>query len=178
MEGTLNKIRNNIHYIVYAAFLVLQAVSHRYLVLFGDDFYYANFIPQGWDYFVKENIFHYTDTNGRFFVHLLDELLLGFDMIFWKIFNLAVIALIVLFAAKNVPARRRTPPEASTRLTKNRGRRCFLPRPVSAKTVRMRKTNVRRMAKNRYITVPGLYSTMISSSARLGTKWRSALSRK
>ena len=100
MKRIVKCLTRNIHWAFYAVFLGVQAFGHAFLVLFGDDYYYANFIPRGWDYFVSENIFHYTDTNGRFFVHLIDELLLGVNMVFWKIFNLAVIAAVVLFAAK------------------------------------------------------------------------------
>ena len=100
MKRLMNVFVKNLHFVIYAVFLFLQMLGHRYLVLFGDDYYYANFIPQGWDYFVSENIFHYTDTNGRAFVHIIDELLLGFDFNIWKIFNILTIALIVLFAAK------------------------------------------------------------------------------
>ncbi len=100
MKRTVNVLIKNLHWAIYAVFVFLQMLGHKYLVLFGDDYYYANFIPRGWGYFVKENIFHYTDTNGRFFVHIIDELLLGFDIGVWKVFNILTIALIVFFAAK------------------------------------------------------------------------------
>ena len=100
MKRTFDILTKNLHWALYAVFVILQMLGHRYLVLFGDDYYYANFIPRGWEYFVEENIFHYTDTNGRFFVHIIDELLLGIDIGVWKVFNILTIALIVLFAAK------------------------------------------------------------------------------
>lgn len=100
MERKTNRFVKNIHWIIYAVFIALQAFAHAFTALFGDDYYYAAFVRRGWDYFAGENIFHYTDTNGRAFVHLVDEILLGVNINFWRVFNLAVIALIVLYAAK------------------------------------------------------------------------------
>ncbi len=99
MKRIFSGFIKNIHWAFYAVFLLVQAFGHRFTVLFGDDYYYANFIPQGWDYFVEETVFHYMKTNGRFFVHLVDELLLGIDITLWKVFNLSVIATIVLLTA-------------------------------------------------------------------------------
>ena len=96
----MKKIRSAIPFFVFVLFVAMQAWILLYIVQFGDDFYYTTFFDGGISHFVKENVFHYMNTNGRAWVHILDEILLAKGTIFaWKIFNLAVIALTVWFAA-------------------------------------------------------------------------------
>ena len=87
------------HWFVFAAFLVCQAFSLFFVVLSGDDYYYANFVPNGLSYFLSENIFHYEQTNGRAMVHLLDELVLALPLWIWKIFALCLIGGVVYLCA-------------------------------------------------------------------------------
>lgn len=93
-------VLRNVPYFIFAAFVALEAWIMRFVVLFGDDYYYTTFFNYGIGYFFRENVFHYMKTNGRAWVHLLDELLLCNGTIWaWRIFNTAVIALIIWFSA-------------------------------------------------------------------------------
>ena len=58
------------------------------------------FFRRGISYFLSETAVHYTQTNGRFFVHLLDEVLLYLPLAAWKVFEFFVIALTVLLVAE------------------------------------------------------------------------------
>lgn len=88
------------HHLIFAVFLLLQAAVLFSVPLFGDDYYYGSFLKKGMSFFVTENVVHYTKTNGRAVVHLLDELLLaGGTNYLWKIFNLFSIAVSVYFTA-------------------------------------------------------------------------------
>ncbi|MBE6538026.1 MAG: hypothetical protein E7671_00990 [Ruminococcaceae bacterium] len=100
MRKIFMRIAEKLHYIVFALFAVMQALIIDKIVLFGDDYYYTTFFYNGVEYFVSENIKHWLETNGRAFVHLLDELLLADgSIIMWKIFATVVICLIALFSA-------------------------------------------------------------------------------
>ncbi|MBQ8508804.1 MAG: hypothetical protein IJ493_02745 [Clostridia bacterium] len=88
------------HHIVFAVFLTIHALTCCFTTYFGDDYYYAAFVGNGADYMLSENIFHYTQTNGRALVHLIDELLLGWSIWSWRVFNVATLALLVLAAAR------------------------------------------------------------------------------
>ena len=90
------------HWFVFAAFLVCQGFSLFFVVLSGDDYYYANFIPSGWSYFLSETIVHYEKTNGRAMVHLLDELVLTLPLWIWKILALCLIGGVVYLCASFV----------------------------------------------------------------------------
>ena len=91
---------DNIHITVFAVFMLIEAVTMHFVVLFGDDYYYATFLKNGLSHFISENVVHYTQTNGRAFVHLLDEFLLAGGTIFlWRLFNLVVIGVTVYFTA-------------------------------------------------------------------------------
>ena len=96
---TLQLIKNR-HHIVLAIFLMFHALTSLFTTYFGDDYYYANFVREGFDYFVNENVFHYLNTNGRALVHLIDELLLGFGFMPWRIASVAVMAALVIVMAK------------------------------------------------------------------------------
>ena len=74
-------LKQNLHYIIFAIFLLIHSLVCIFTTYFGDDYYYAAFIKKGADYFVSENIFHYQYTNGRALVHLIDELLLGVELL-------------------------------------------------------------------------------------------------
>ncbi|MCI8388972.1 MAG: hypothetical protein HFE63_10990 [Clostridiales bacterium] len=88
------------HNLVLGVFMIIHALTCIFTNYYGDDYYYANFVRRGTDYFVSENIFHYKYTNGRALVHLLDELLLGWSFWLWRIFNIALLALLVIVIAK------------------------------------------------------------------------------
>lgn len=102
--GTVTLIKKfaqkHLHYIVFAIFMAIHSLICIFTTYFGDDYYYAAFIKKGADYFVSENIFHYQYTNGRALVHLIDELLLGVDFWFWRIFNIICVGLLIIAAAK------------------------------------------------------------------------------
>ncbi len=93
-------LKQNLHYIIFAIFLLIHSLVCIFTTYFGDDYYYAAFIKNGADYFVSENIFHYQYTNGRALVHLLDELLLGVSFWFWRIFNIVTVGLLIVGIAK------------------------------------------------------------------------------
>ena len=93
-------LKQNLHYIIFAIFLLIHSLVCIFTTYFGDDYYYAAFLKKGADYFVSENIFHYQYTNGRALVHLIDELLLGVNFWFWRIFNIICVALLLIAAAK------------------------------------------------------------------------------
>lgn len=93
-------LKQNLHYIIFAIFLLIHSLVCIFTTYFGDDYYYAAFIKKGADYFLSENIFHYQYTNGRALVHLLDELLLGVSFWFWRIFNIACVGLLIVGIAK------------------------------------------------------------------------------
>ena len=91
------------HYLVLALLFIIQMVIVFNVDLYGDDFYYANFTQEGIEYFIKENIFHYNMTNGRCWVHLLDELLLfNGSIILWRILQPFAVILTVFYGAKLV----------------------------------------------------------------------------
>ena len=93
-------LKQNLHYIIFAIFLLIHSLVCIFTTYFGDDYYYAAFIKKGADYFLSENIFHYQYTNGRALVHLLDELLLGVSFWFWRIFNIVTVGLLIIGIAK------------------------------------------------------------------------------
>lgn len=91
---------SNLYLIVFALFVGAQAMIVSKVVLFGDDYYYTSFFHWGSDYFLSENVKHWLQTNGRAFVHLLDEVLLAGGAIWlWRIFSVTITALIAVFAA-------------------------------------------------------------------------------
>ena len=89
------------HYLILGLLFLLQVIIAWNIDLFGDDYYYANFFKEGFQYFIDENIFHYTMTNGRCWVHLLDELLLfNGSIVPWRIVQPFIISLTIVFSAK------------------------------------------------------------------------------
>ncbi|MCR5457202.1 MAG: DUF6056 family protein [Clostridiales bacterium] len=89
------------HYLVLALLFIIQMVIAFNVDLYGDDFYYANFTQEGIGYFISENIFHYNMTNGRCWVHLLDELLLcNGSIILWRLLQPFAVILTVFYGAK------------------------------------------------------------------------------
>lgn len=95
-----SKFKFELHHFVFLMFILIHSVTCISTTYFGDDFYYAGFVRNGVNYFFSENLLHYKITNGRAFVHLLDELLLGFGLWPWRIFNIIVVALITVIIAK------------------------------------------------------------------------------
>ena len=92
--------KNHWHHFVLTAFLFIHGLTSAFTTIFGDDYYYAAFVKRGKDYFISENIFHYLHTNGRAFVHLLDELLIGWSFWAWRIFNVICLGALVIGIAK------------------------------------------------------------------------------
>lgn len=93
-------LKNHWHQITLAGFLIVHALICSFTTYYGDDYYYANFVRQGADYFVSENIYHYMYTNGRALVHILDELLIGWSFWLWRVFIVATMAMLVIVMAK------------------------------------------------------------------------------
>ncbi|MBO4217682.1 MAG: hypothetical protein J5940_07030 [Clostridia bacterium] len=94
MRRITERVKSGYHLAFLLIFTVFFAWATRYTALFGDDFYYASFVSSGGKYFLSENIYHYLNTNGRAWVHLLDELLLAPKSVWaFGIFNTAVAAL-------------------------------------------------------------------------------------
>lgn len=101
MKRLLKLTGSGYHLLFLLVFTVLFAYIMRYTVLFGDDYYYAAFVPSGWEFFRSENIFHYLNTNGRAWVHILDELLLATkDTRLFAPFNTFVAAALAVVLAK------------------------------------------------------------------------------
>ena len=100
MKRIADFLKTKYHLLFLLAFTVFFAWTMRYSALFGDDYYYASFIPSGARYFFSENISHYLLTNGRAWVHILDEILLASDGM-WavKLFKTAVAAAAVTVTA-------------------------------------------------------------------------------
>lgn len=105
MKKAISYIGKRLHWLPLLLFSLWQARIIRSLALFGDDYYYASFFSRGVGYFLSENVRHYTEVNGRAFVHLLDELLLWRGtMTAWKIFasvSLLLIAALTAFIASD-----------------------------------------------------------------------------
>ncbi len=95
-----NWISDHIYWGIFLAFISLQCYIHSFVVLFGDDYYYATFLKSGTDHFINQTIYHYMHDNGRAFVNLLDEVLIANGPNLWRIWNVAVIAGIVILIAK------------------------------------------------------------------------------
>ena len=87
------------YFVIFGVFLLLQFYTHIFVPLFGDDYYYASFLRKGLSFFIRENIIHYTSTNGRAFIHLLNEIIISVGPNIWWFFNTAVIGLIVWYGA-------------------------------------------------------------------------------
>ncbi len=95
-----SKLKNNLHLIIFGVFSIFQCLIIDKIVLFGDDYYYTTFFYEGAEHFISENVYHWMNTNGRAFVHLLDEILLfGGTITAWKIFAAICIPLIALLCA-------------------------------------------------------------------------------
>ncbi len=100
MKKIFDFTKKYLHLFVFSAYMILHFLTTVSVAFFGDDYYYAAFLKNGFSYFVSENIVHYKETNGRVLVHLLDELLLGSSIWLWRIFSLIyTAALIWLIAA-------------------------------------------------------------------------------
>ena len=93
-------IKKHYHHLALAALVIIHTLTTFFTTIFGDDYYYANFVQKGYDYFVSENIFHYLHTNGRALVHILDELLIGWNFDLWRVFNIVNIASLAVVIAK------------------------------------------------------------------------------
>lgn len=93
-------LKNHWHHVIFGVFLFIHALTSIFTNLYGDDYYYAAFLKNGKDYFISENIFHYLHTNGRAFVHILDELLIGQNFWFWRIFNVICLGTLIVGIAK------------------------------------------------------------------------------
>ena len=100
MKNIAKALKERLHYIVYGIFLAIHAFNLIPVIRYGDDYYYSMFFRRGISYFLSETAVHYTQTNGRFFVHLLDEVLLYLPLAAWKVFEFFVIALTVLLIAE------------------------------------------------------------------------------
>lgn len=95
-----SSLAKNIHLVFFALFAAFETLIIRNVALYSDDYYYASFFYNGFDYFLSENKVHYLKTNGRAFVHFLDELLLANGTIWmWKVFSVLCLCGIVWLAA-------------------------------------------------------------------------------
>lgn len=72
----VNKLLRNIHYAVFIIYGAFEALILSRILMYGDDYYYSTFFRGGFSHFLSENVFHYMETNGRAFVHILDEILI------------------------------------------------------------------------------------------------------
>lgn len=65
----------------YSVFFIIISVAlisflSGLIYLYSDDVFYASFLKNGFDNFIKMNIEHYNKINGRMLVHIIDEIVL------------------------------------------------------------------------------------------------------
>lgn len=95
-EKTLKKLN-----IAFSLMILLfVCVLHWFLHPANDDFYYVTFTDNGFSGFIAETVNHCRTVMGRVVVHIILCPLLMFDMIPFKIFNIAVFAGLCLTVAK------------------------------------------------------------------------------
>lgn len=70
------------------------------VVLYADDLFYGTFFRDGFLGFIRQNIWHYNNFNGRVFVHLLAQVTLVLDTSLFPYVNLGFLILISLFTCK------------------------------------------------------------------------------
>jgi len=97
----LNRFRNIILSCCLAFVLGLIFYANLQTILFADDFMYGIFLNDGFADFIRHNIWHFQNFNGRVFVHILVQITLVFDTYLFPFVNLAFLILIGVFLAKS-----------------------------------------------------------------------------
>lgn len=92
-------LSKNRHWIVFSLFLCIHAAAVVMTDYFGDDYYYATFVRDGFSHFLSENVLHYNTVNGRALVHLLDEVLIGWGLWPFRIFSVLFYGGLVILVA-------------------------------------------------------------------------------
>lgn len=95
----LKNLFNNWHIIVLIIFLLMLFYLHRFIYLYGDDYYYATFIR---DEFWQKHITHYQYVNGRALVHFIVSIVLKYDIYLFRVINPLIIILLIIFLSKIV----------------------------------------------------------------------------
>lgn len=80
--------------ILLAAILICITTK---IELYADDFYYQSFFNEGFQNFIQQNINHYQEVNGRVIAHVLAEVFLNINKIFYIIFLLLCLGYIFYF---------------------------------------------------------------------------------
>ena len=89
-----------------AVFALSLIILHRFVFLYGDDYYYGTFGSKGFANFFNMHGEHYMTVNGRAVVHFLVSLLLLFDVYIWRILNPFLILFTLYFLTKIIYARK------------------------------------------------------------------------
>ncbi|WHH60463.1 DUF6056 family protein [Petroclostridium sp. X23] len=79
--------------------VLIFAISNM-IYFYSDDMYYASFSKNGYNHFIKMNIAHYKNINGRAMVHILDEALLMFGKKLFAVINPIMILGFAFLASK------------------------------------------------------------------------------
>jgi hypothetical protein len=90
-----------------AVFAGLIAV-HRFIFLYGDDFYYGAFLRRGFSGFWRSHFEHYMTVNGRGIVHFLVSLMLVSGAEIWRILS-PVLILCLAWLISKAPSGRADP---------------------------------------------------------------------
>lgn len=72
----LKNPKNKIAIICIVICILLLISVTSITTLYSDDFFYFSFTQNGLEHFIKSNINHYLNVNGRVIVHLVDEIIL------------------------------------------------------------------------------------------------------
>ncbi len=93
-------VRRGYPWLCFVLFMGAMAFALYGVIRYGDDYYYSTFFRGGLSHFLSETKLHYQTVNGRFFVHLLDCILLSFPLWVWKGFAWCVSGGILLLVSR------------------------------------------------------------------------------
>lgn len=75
---------------------------HKYVVMYGDDYWYAFYHNLGFFNCVIETAKMYLTTNGRLIPNIFNSLLFYFDLNFWRVLNCIMICITIYLISKIV----------------------------------------------------------------------------
>ncbi len=87
------------HYIILIIYFMLLLYQHKFIHMYGDDYYYGSFLKEN---FLRKHMDHYMYINGRAFVHFIVTLILYFKTNLFMIVNPLMIIGVVILVAKLV----------------------------------------------------------------------------
>lgn len=96
-----NYIHINYHWLALSAFFILLLLVHRFVLIYGDDYYHSTAVTGDLNSFISFHIHHYLRGNGRALIHFfLTLVFIGYGVDIWRIVSPLMFVLIVLLAAK------------------------------------------------------------------------------